>query len=457
MNTMDYKTKYKDNIEVLKKLNNMYNRTSDKNQKLLVKSAIDKVEEEQKEISTKLRKDMYNSISKKNFSLLMNKEKNDKLVIDDNNSIVVEKENVVISNVSKLDDHIKVINITGEEDNKDDDITEVLKREKIDPSKLEDAKVIFDGAFKLIYDNGRGLFEQNVNDIILEYDIESDDESLNSSIVKLLKSFDEQNGTEMYQRYQSNELSVIYDFTKIKNNKNKKQIKTVRKIAKKESKKYDNVTIKDNRIKKFKTGLAAIATAGVILFGGIFSYNMNSKRTTNASETTIEHGVTDAEIEATTESVEVTTEAVVKKEVTNENKVVKEKKETNITQKKEEPVVEEEEDNLKIGDSVDFNQTDLYYASTDNSPRGNTKYIVGNYHYKASIISVVYKNQVMDLVYDDSIDIDALDKICREKYGDDVKISVNFDLVDENDNIVTEHVGWVNASDIVSKGKVLRR
>ena len=62
----------------------------------------------------------------------------------------------------------------------------------------------------------------------------------------------------------------------------------------------------------------------------------------------------------------------------------------------------------------------------------------------------------MQLVYNDSIDIDELEKICKEKYGDDVKISINFDLVDEDGNVVTEHVGWVNSSDVLSKGKVLK-
>ena len=83
-------------------------------------------------------------------------------------------------------------------------------------------------------------------------------------------------------------------------------------------------------------------------------------------------------------------------------------------------------------------------------------YIHGDYQYKATMISVVYKNQVMELVYNDSINLDELNKICKEKYGDDVKISVNFDLVDTDGNVVTKYVGWVNGEDTQNAVKVLK-
>ena len=113
------------------------------------------------------------------------------------------------------------------------------------------------------------------------------------------------------------------------------------------------------------------------------------------------------------------------------------------------------EESLKIGDTVTFNNVDLYYASTDEEANGNTSDLT-DYKYKATAISVVHDNQVMNLVYNDSISLDELDKVCKNKYGDDYKISINFDLVDDEDNVITESVGWVNCDDAKAAKLVLK-
>ena len=73
------------------------------------------------------------------------------------------------------------------------------------------------------------------------------------------------------------------------------------------------------------------------------------------------------------------------------------------------------------------------------------------------MIAVVYDNQVMRLVNNNSIDVDALQSICKEKYGDNFKIFVNPKELDPNGNLVTENVGWIPLEQFNSKGKVLKR
>ncbi len=462
MNTINFRSRYMDNIEVIKKLNRLFESTSDYEQKKLAKEAIKKVEDEQVELHKKIRKEIYKTFSKKDINNFKSQKK-EKIVVNKEDEIVISKDDVIITKVEEDNQPLKVINITEKKPIKkeiieNDDKTEELK-EKVPQSKLKDAKVVFDGKYKLIYDKGTKVYEKDINDTLLEHNIEEEQSSFNFNIIKLLKDFDEENGTRLYYKYMVNDMDVIYDFSKIDNSYDKKQIKKVRKIASREAKLFNNVTVKNNRMKKFRKGLATIAAAGLLFLGGVHAVNNFSKNALDNDRTTVANaGQTDAAIETITESTEASTEVSkveeltkeVKKETKPEMDSIDEEKATS----KEEP---KDKNSLKIGDKYELDSTDLYYASTDEEARGNTKYINGNYSYKASIISVVYKNQVMELVYNDSIDLEALSSICKEKYGDDVKISINFDLVDENNNIVTKHVGWVNSNDVLSKGKVLTR
>ena len=63
----------------------------------------------------------------------------------------------------------------------------------------------------------------------------------------------------------------------------------------------------------------------------------------------------------------------------------------------------------------------------------------------------------MRLVNNDSLDINALESICKEKYGDSFKIFVNPNELDKDGNLVTKNVGWVPLEQLQSKGKVLKR
>lgn len=466
MNTIELRDKYEVNLGVIEKLKNLIPSASDNYKKVIIES-IEKVKEENNEIIKKIKTIHYNNLSKKDFNKLMRNDRPSKKfegskkstaieIPENKKEIVIEKEDAekLVSDVEEKEEEVKII-IEPKVEKKIEDITEELKKERIPSEKLRDAKIVFDGTYKLIYDGGKGIYEQDIYEFILDHNISEQNTVYNFNIIKLLKDFDMENNTNLYNRYMENKMSVEYNFDKTNvKNYNEKLIKKVKEIAKRENKAFDNVTVIDNSRKfKFRKGLVVAAAVGLAVLG---SFGLRKiKKTADTSASTINNTVQESVIENTEEVTESTTE-----KVTEETKI--EKEEVVVTTSINDDVIDEEkeeikEDNsLKIGDTYSFESTDLYYASTDEIPRGNTKYINGNYEYKATMISVVYKNQVMELVYQDSINLDELNKICKEKYGDDVKISVNFDLVDTEGNVVTKYVGWVNGEDTQAAVKVLK-
>ena len=487
MNTQTLRTRYSDNVEIIKKLKESLNSSENKE---LVLDCIKEVEKEQKFLAKKLRTNAYKNVSNKNIeqlkklrskkeTLIKEKKEKERLLLESDTN-KVEKEivyendnlNVIVSKPEeKKEEKIIVVeprvtkdtpNVDAKEIAKifgcDDEETEVLKRPRVSLKELEDVKLVYDGKFKIVYDSGRKIYEHPVNEELLNANLNNPKEAFNLNFDQLLKDFDKEHGTRLHSKFMLSDIKVEYDFTKV-SKFDKKYANKVKKLARKESKTFINVRVKDDRFKKFKTGLTAVAAAALLIVGSVNLHKLSNKnnQTEAHSYTTVtDAGATDAE-EILMASDTTTKE--VKKDTVKEETKQEEKKEDTVKETKKEEVKEEkveETESLKVGDSYTLDSTDLYYASTDEAPRGNTSYIQGNYSYKASLISVVYKNQVMQLVYNDSIDIDELEKICKEKYGDDVKISINFDLVDEDGNVVTEHVGWVNSSDVLSKGKVLK-
>ena len=231
-------------------------------------------------------------------------------------------------------------------------------------------------------------------------------------------------------------------------------------------------------INKVKAKFAAVAAAALILTGGIGAVKKLQKaKDTNANSANNTYVEITTEEQPTTETVEISEEIKDNQETeitefkTDNNKVTDNEKETktetvevidrtevtDIEKTSEvEPVEEEkvEEIDIRVGDIVSLDNVDLYRASTDEVPRGNTSHVNGDY--KAKVISVVYEGQVEELIYDNSMSSLELEEKYKEKYGEDVKISINFDVVDTERNNVSEKVGWVNCSDEDTKTKILK-
>lgn len=448
MSTADLRLKYQDNIEVINKLKKMLE-TCDNESKKIVQSSIELVEKEQQLLVKNLRKRMYQNLTKKEKNIFKDKEP----VLDENENIVYDITDVKITD-AKEDTHLKVINITGEEDNKDNDITEVLKKEKDLEKELENAKVVFDGSYKLIYNNGISIFEQKTNEVLLDLSLDDPSVSHNFNITILLKNFDYENGTHINDLYMKDEIPVYYNFSKLEKNYDKKIAKKTKKMAKRE-KKYnnDNVRLYDNRFKKIKNKLAVAATLGVMAIGGIFGALSKNKI---EEDTSIRNSVVSqaGETDASYEKIKLVGTPVIEEipELDLEKEKVQPIKDT-----KTEQTTETKEESIKIGDTYSLDSVDLYTASTDVKPTGNTDHVGVNYSYKAKYVSVVHDNKVMNLVYNDSINLDELHSICEEKYGDNFEMFINFDVIDKDNNVVSKNVGWAKEDQVLSKGKVLKR
>lgn len=538
----DYKSKnkirYKDNIEVLKRLYEELNNNSSLYSKEDIKNAIDKVSKEQEYLHNWINTNHFKRTRKRTLAKYKKNKENEQNNNEQKTNVEYSKYmNFVMGNNKNTTDteekeHLSFIEAARKEmaknqpneeffknDSNDNDINTDLEEIVVDLDEVdnyvkdiekpvytafdsiktreksirhyEGAKVKFDGVYKIVCD-GQTMYSLPIDDELLYDDFNNKNLKNNTNIVKMLEMFDKEKNSDLAIRYNNGELPVEYNlhlFEQLK--EDEYTTKQIKKIAKLDAKNNENVTIYEKkRINKFKAGLTGVVAAGLVLFGGLgLNYKLNKNRQ-SIKNTQIETITEDVSIEESTENYSQVTEnkkeepVIIlesnmdnKSESTTEvisktvevNEVKEEKKETKIETKKEAESVKEtkevvkndeeeiiEEDNsLRIGDSYKLENTDLYYSSTDENPRGNTKDL-NNYDYKAGIIAVVYKNQVLEIINNDSISLTELDKVCKEKYGDDIKLFVNFDLIDSEGNVITEHIGWVNSRDINEKSKVLK-
>ena len=449
MSTADLRLKYQENIEVISKLKSMLE-TCDQEGKKIVQSSIELVEKEQKLLVKKLRTNMYQNVTKKEKALFKDKEP----VLDEDENVVYDISDVKISDV-KEDTHLKVINITGEEDKKNDDVTEVLKKEVVNEEELKDAKIVFDGTYKLIYNNGNSTYEQKTNEVLLDLSLDDKDIYHNFNITNLLKNFDSENNTHLNGLYVANQIPVVYNFSKLDRKYDKKIAKKTKRMAKREKKNNNNVSVFNNSFKKFKTRVALAASIGIMSLGGLLGSlsknRLNDKDNSVSQGIVSDAGVTDASYEAVEIKGTPVIEEIPELDLEKDDVPV-------IDNTMNEKVEETKEESIKIGDTYELNDVDLYRASTDEAPLGDTEYAQYTKSiFEINLIAVVYNNQVMRLVNNDSLDIDALETICKEKYGDDFKIFVNPNELDKDGNLVTENVGWIPLEQVQNKGKVLKR
>ena len=171
---------------------------------------------------------------------------------------------------------------------------------------------------------------------------------------------------------------------------------------------------------------------------------------------------TEATTEATTEEVtEATTEATIEEisiEVNNDIKIVEPDEEEVIEPVVIENEVKEIEDNqsdIRIGDVVMFNDAPLYYSSVDPAPAGNTCYL-DNPDCRVNMIAIVYQGTPVEVITDENASVEEIQNMCEEKYGDDIQVFINSDVIDENENTTISNLGWVDVTDDNAKSKVLK-
>lgn len=471
MSNQILRERYNEKGRVIKKLNELLKSTPDKFQRDALKESIRMVKKEQDETIKTMRKNNYKNISKDAYKSLMSKSETTKVVFDAEEKKSESKEDKKVSDrfiadeisyIRKNCDSMSIKELSDKLGKPPKLIEYLIKELDIKPSISKDAyrtaKIIFDGGYNLFYDNGKRVYRQKIDQNLLDSNYTDTNSVYNFNIIKMLKDFDHENKTNLYTKYMNNELNVVYDFLNpihdltISEKERKKNFKKVAAVAKREAQAFDNIKVLENdRNKRFRTGMVAVATAGLVLLGGLGIGNFSSKKSHSSPATKVESSL----VVTTTENI--TIEDIPIKEKNADEEIVTEKIEIKETEKEEEKntdFVISSDDTFTFNDPVDF-----YYASTDNSPVGSSKKLEG-YKYKECSISVVYENKCIMQISDGSqINLDELERRLEEEYNGDVQIFVNFNLFDKEtgEEKLTDHVAWVRYEDIKGKGLVLTK
>ena len=456
MNTLELRKKYFENNSKIKKFEKLLDNIS--SNKFLIKKSISDIKKNQNELSKEIRKNIYKSFESKDIE----DKQNNELEVEVEYSVTDVEEKKSLNFIDetptevlkyKSNNDLPQSNYEDKTDilkTKDDDKTDVLKS-----NINRDFKVLFDGKYKLVDEFNNVVCEKSINNILLDHNYSQNMPSFNFDIINFLEEYN----PILKRKYITSNISITYDFTKVKITKeNAESIRKLKKIAKLESRAFKNVSYKDNSVKKIiSRGLIIASTIGILLGGKSAIKNINisnSKANNSYSTTTIDENQENLNIN----KINHTEKEITTQEKTTESAAIKENKDNNIvsnkntvtdnkTEVKTENKINEEvkDESIKIGDVVYLNSVDLYHASTDDAPNGNTEHLGDKLQYKVNMISIVYKNQVIDRIYDNSVDIYKLSESCKEKYGEDVKVYFNSDPIDKDGNIISENVGWVNS------------
>ena len=428
----------------------------------------------------------------------------------DNEPIIEGKEIIVGTNI--IDDFISDV----KEETKKEEKKEIVKFEQkevvpVKTREFPDVKIVFDGVYK-VKNCGETIYQEPIDDVLLEHSSTDKKTIHNANIIKVLNHFDEINNSNLCERYKNGNLEVVYDLISFDRLQEDVDItKRIESIAKKEAKHNDKVLVrKKNKFGKLKVGVSAIAAAALLVAGGmgIMSKLHKNKKSDKSTKTNVEYAsdnnleslntvqntkvveptteattemtteatteitteattemTTEATTELTTEATtEMTTEATTEQlsiEVNDEIRII-EPEEDEVAEPivfeseiKEEPVIEENQEDLKIGDVVRFDNADLYYSSTALSPAGNTDYLSID-DCKVTRISIVYQGEIVDVITDENASVIEIQKVFQEKYGDDVKVFINSDVIDKNENSICSDLGWVDVTDDNAKSTVLK-
>lgn len=396
--------------------------------------------------------------------------------------------------ISDVEDKLPKIEETKKE------IVPVEVKEIVPTREFPDARIVFDGVYK-VKNCGETIYQEPIDDVLLEHNYNDKKSKNNANIVKMLNNFDEIYNSNLSERYKNNDIDVHYDLVKYDRLQDEiETTKSIEYVAKREAKNNDRVVIhKKNKFSKLKVGISTIAAAALLVVGGmgVISKLHKNKKSDKSTKSNIEYAVdnnletvnsvpdtevvepitenvasvedvkvvkttTEATTEATTEEVtEATTEATIEEisiEVNNDIKIVEPDEEEVIEPVVIENEVKEIEDNqsdIRIGDVVMFNDAPLYYSSVDPAPAGNTCYL-DNPDCRVNMIAIVYQGTPVEVITDENASVEEIQNMCEEKYGDDIQVFINSDVIDENENTTISNLGWVDVTDDNAKSKVLK-
>ena len=445
-------------------------------------------------MNTKLRKEytVLQEILVKLYSLLDEaKEKNNsensvqvilesiESVKKDEAKLIRQIKNNIYKNYTKkeIDDYCKELERKNIEREKQIRNMEIEKNNK----EFLDAKVIFDGVYKLVYSNGTKVITKRLDKQLLD---KNSDFAFDYNICDFLRTIDDEKGTNLYKKYRYGELTVIYDFNSCKK-LDRKSLKQIKKLSKETSERNENVSVnkfKRRTLKGVLTTASIAAMVGLSTLGitNLFRKSNKSDVTQNTYSVSNEINTNDIEKSIEEETKNVVNNAIISdtdnhivrvqdnvKLKVNEDLIVKETENTvvkvqdNVKTKVNEKNKDEEENNnnefygLQIGSTMELPDMDLYYSSTATQAVGNAKYLRAHTGiYKIDLISIVYKGRCLEVIKNQGDNLDLLKEYVKETYGDDVKISVNLDVVNEEGKTIYKNVGWVDSDIFYKKSNV---
>ena len=353
---------------------------------------------------------------------------------------------------------------------------ELLKKEEERKEKerlFKDARIVFDGEYKLYFNNDSNVLKYPIDVYYLH---KNRNYNYDYKIADILKRLDEMNGTKLYNRYMNDEFPVQYDLSKKYAFLNKNQNEQLKNLAYNNKKLHKNVTIKKDslstKIKKAAliTALGTMATIGIF---SLFSKNKNKNKNNEVNRTRVEQ-VSEDEILKSNETLSRVSNNITSSiKYENEEKIGSKLKEDIIKSHNNINNIEknvyndlkntEVKENLDYSfDSICFNDlfkmddVNLYYSSTDINYIGNTKFLsYKDGSYKMSLISIVYNGKVLDVIEYSEDSFKSIREYFINKYDDSIKIFVNFDIVDDNNNTIYKNVGWVNQDELINNNKVM--
>ena len=377
--------------------------------------------------------------------------------------------------MSELKPYEEEVIIEGQIIEEDVEPTIELPKVKEEKKLISNLRIIFDGKNGLYIVKYLENNEEKTKLFTIDKELlkNSDDEyiykgkkykDLDFNVVKALGELDKELNTDYKDKYITNDFNskIIYDFRKLSiidsTYLNYQQKKKLKKQAKKYKKTHTNCNIIN-----FSTKKAAVLL-GLSLAGAASGIGLSTKTPKVENQNKV--------------IVELKEEKIKTEEKHNENVKTEEKtviKETKEEVKKDEKITTEEvkEENVeeirevtkeeKIDDTLNLENIDLYNSAFDEdlglSSRGNTNNIIGdNYtfdHFESSLIVVTYGPEVVELIkYNTTSQSDLINKCnelknkYKESYGDDIKISLNINACDANNNVISKDAGWFNSDNI---------
>lgn len=326
---------------------------------------------------------------------------------------------------------------------------------------------------KELLDSNSEEYKKYTDELKQKYGENINLDDLDLNVAKAFEKFDKSYNTNIENKYVKSTFNgkIVYDFRKFKRaNKNivnndflnSKQKRKLKNIAKNYTKKFDNCDII-----QFSNKKAAMLLGGALVMGAAATAGVTAVKSNEDKKNVVEY-VDGMPVDSDEEDIIYYDD--------NGNEILKDSTSSSTTEiethdnikneqvtgesdfdnpDKKEIIDEDEHKEFRVGtiiDAKDMENIDLYRESTSPEPVGNTeRWNFGGYMVDA--IAITDGNTIINVVRDNKLSVEDLIKECENSYGPGFNVSLHFEGLDENGNIINEKLGWVRYDDLVQDNK----